>query len=117
MPIISRPNIIKDIYYLFIRDSLRFKNIIIKPESFIVPAGLYGQFMSYSSSPKSIIGFLDNDISKHNKRVYGTLYYVYPFDEILKYDNFTIYIIGGLYNNEIIKQLSSYNKNIEIIIV
>lgn len=115
IPLINRPEIIEKIHKIFLNDSLRLENIIIKPNSFIIPAGLFGQFIVYSCKPENIIGFLDNDTMKHNKRVYGTSYYVYPFDEIMNHENIIIYILAGPYKDEIIKQLNSYKKKIQII--
>ena len=113
--LIRRPEISEKIYKLFKEDGNRLKNIKIKDNSFIIPAGLYGQFIIYSCNPSNIRGFLDNDRTKQNQRVYGTPYTVFSFDEILKYDNLTIYILAGPYKNELIQQINSYNKNIEII--
>ena len=92
-----------------------FFNIKIKESSFICPAGLYGQLLMYYYKDIKILGFLDNDKTKQNRRVYGSPYYVYSFDIILEYKNSTIYLLGGLYNNEIKKQINSYNINCEII--
>ena len=82
---------------------------------FISPAGAYGQMLCYVNNKLQINGFLDNDNSKKNNRVYGTPFYVFGFDELLKYNDATIYLFGGVYNNEIVKQIRSYNKNFEII--
>jgi hypothetical protein len=92
-----------------------FFNIKIKESSFICPAGLYGQLLMYYYKDVKILGFLDNDKTKQNCRVYGSPYYVYSFDKILEYKNSTIYLLAGLYNNEIKKQINSYNINCEII--
>ena len=90
-------------------------NFKIKENSFICPAGLYGQLLMYYFKDVKILGFLDNDKTKQNLRVYGTPYFVYSFDRLLELDNVTIYLIGGLYNAELIKQINDYNKNYEII--
>ena len=114
----TRPEIKENISNIFMKDSLRFKNIKCNPKSFITPAGLYGQFLAYSLNPSNssnIIGFLDNDTTKHNKRVYGTPYYVYPFSEILNHDDITIYILAGPYKNELISQIQSYKTHVTIV--
>jgi hypothetical protein len=90
-------------------------NITIKENSFVCPAGLYGQLLMYYFKDSKILGFLDNDKTKQNLRVYGTPYVVFPFDELMKHNNLTIYLMAGLYNSEIIKQIECYNKNFEII--
>lgn len=89
--------------------------INIKENSFIAPSGHFGQLIHTLCNPASLIGFLDNDISKQYHRVYGTPYMVYPFSKLLDYENANVYIYAGPYNNEIIKQLSNYKVNIHII--
>ncbi len=90
-------------------------NVSIKENSFICPAGLYGQLLMYYFKDSKILGVLDNDKAKQNLRVYGTPYFVFPFDELLRHNNITVYLMAGLYNKEIITQIKSYNKNFEII--
>ena len=91
--------------------------ISIPENSFIAPGGHMGQLVYCISKPNKILGFLDNDISKHYKRNYGTPYFIYPFDKIKDYNSLiNIYIYAGPYLNEIIKQLEEYN-NINIIIL
>lgn len=115
LSLVKRPEIVKDIYTLFVNDSLRFSNIQIQPYSFILPAGLFGQFVIHACSPKNIIGFIDNDSTKHNKRVYGTPYNVYPFEELKRYNMCTIYILAGPYKEELIHQIHQYNNTCKII--
>lgn len=69
----------------------RFEKIQIYPNSFIVPAGLYRQFMCTICKPDKLLGFLDNDKTKQNHRVYGTNFLVYSFDK-LKEINHKVYI-------------------------
>lgn len=88
----------------------------------IVPGGHFGQLLYYYLSPEirnKVHFFLDNDPTKQNKRVYGTPVLVKSFD-YLKNNiiNFSIILYGGPYNEELIKQLKTYNieeKNIYII--
>ena len=85
---------------------------------FIVPAGLYGQIIHYFLSDKlksQLYGFLDNDPSKINKRLYGTPYSIFKMDKVKDYDFITIMIFNGPYTNEIKEQLNSYNKNIRYV--
>jgi hypothetical protein len=86
------------------------KNIDIKENSFIVPGGYLGQIIYTINRPKSILGFLDNDISKQNKRLYGTPYYMYSFDKLKEYNQLiNLYVFAGPYINEICNQLKNYN--------
>jgi hypothetical protein len=96
----------------FIDYKNRFEKIKIKENSFIVPAGLFGQFIYIMCKPDRILGFLDNDISKQNHRVYGTKNMVYSFDKLKETNDIVyIYIYASVYNYEIIDQINSYNKN------
>jgi hypothetical protein len=96
----------------------RFKKYNIPPNSFIVPGGHMGQLVYSIAKPESILGYLDNDKSKHNKRQYGTPNYIYPFDilDTYKGQEINVFIYAGPYTDEIIKQLSLYNNiNIQLL--
>lgn len=95
-------------------ENINFKSINIKPNSFIIPAGLYGQLLYYYKQP-NILGFIDNDKTKQNHRVYGTPHYVYDFNILLNNKNATIYLLAGHYNSELKKQIQSFNMDLEII--
>lgn len=110
----NKSAIAEKIKNLFDEDAGRLKNIKIKENSFIMPAGLFGQFLYYICSPK-ILGFIDNDITKQNKRVYGTPYFVYSLENAVNLNPTAIYILAGPYKTEIVHQINSTNKNIEII--
>lgn len=112
-----RPDIENSLYNLFLNEISRLSNITIKPNSFIVPAGIYGQFTIYCCKPENILGFLDNDISKQGRRVYGTPYFTYGFDELTKYSNVTIYVWNGQYTSELINQIKLYPIKYEINII
>jgi hypothetical protein len=87
---------------------------------FIVPAGLYGQIIYYFLNPeykKNLLGFLDNDPSKINRRLYGTQSFIYKMDEIKKYETITIILYNGPYTKEIMTQLDGYNKKIRYILL
>lgn len=114
---LHRTEISEKIYTLWTNDTHRLTNINIQPGSFICPGGLFGQLLVYYAKPTHIRGFLDNDTSKQNLRVYGTPYYVFPFSELSNYTTtpVTIYILAGPYSNEIKKQILSYNSEIAVI--
>jgi len=95
---------------------LSIKRVVIEHPCFICPAGHYGQKIFYYLQHyyKSIIGFIDNDLSKQGKRVYGTHAFVYSPDILIKYKDSTIHIImyAGPYTNEIKEQLNLLHKSI-----
>ena len=87
----------------------RLTRYTMDENSFIVPGGHMGQLIYTINKPEKIIGFLDNDTSKHNKRVYGTPYFVYPFSKLKEYNQpINVFVYAGPYVNEIVEQLSEY---------
>lgn len=102
---------------LFLNETSRLSSIVIKPDSFICPAGSNGQFVIYSCKLSRILGFLDNDVLKQNTRMYGSSHFVFGFDELLKHETATIYIWNCQYTSEIIKQIKTYPTKTEIIII
>ena len=95
---------------LLVRNTI--SNIKIKPYSFIAPAGHFGQLVYTLCKPDSLLGFLDNDTSKQNHRVYGTPYMVYSYSKLKDYKDVIVYVYGGPYSNEIVRQLESFGVTI-----
>ena len=110
-----RPEIPEQMLNIYTNEKERLSKIVIKENSFIAPAGLYGQLLHYFSKPDTLLGFLDNDTAKQGVRVYGTPYYVFPFDSLKNHKRITIYLWGGPYKEELLKQLQTYNISVEII--
>lgn len=103
--------------YIQKRDEI-FQTIKIPSKFFLVPSGHFGQFMytKLQMHKNSMLGFLDNDVSKIGKRLYGTHLYVYPMSEIQKYQGgISVLIHAGPYFSEIKNQLLEYNPSLEII--
>ena len=99
------------------RDS-SYKDISLDQPTFIVPGGHFGQLIYFylRNQKDKIIGFLDNDLTKRNKRVYGTDKYVYSMSEVTnKTGKVSILLNAGPYVQEIKSQLLSYNPSIEFI--
>ena len=96
------------------------KFIINKP-CFICPGGHYGQKVYYYLKKYSnyIMGFIDNDPSKHNTRIYGTSACVYSPDILASYKNTRISILlyAGPYTAEIKNQLNMIHPSIEYIML
>jgi hypothetical protein len=113
----SRDYIIEKVLSIYMNMTKRFSKYIIKNNSFIIPSGHMGQLVYTMAKPGSILGFLDNDPMKQNKRLYGTPYKAYPISKLNEFkDNINIYIYAGPYLNEILKQLEQY-KNVTIYII
>lgn len=96
-------------------------NIKLEEKYYIIPASFSGQLIYYNLCDKykrNILGFLDNDKGKKDKRFYGTNSYIYSMEKVKEYnDNLTILIHNGAYINEIIEQLSMYKSNINFIVI
>ena len=116
-PIPDRSSITDRLYESIVRYSDRIRQTPILPGSFIIPAGLIGQLIVYLNKPEEVTGFLDNDTSKQNIRVYGTPWLVYGFDELLKRSSATIYIMAGPYQKELLQQIESYKKDFKVIVL
>ena len=112
-PKLTLLNISEKAYKLYSQLNYKFP-VCIKPNSFVIPAGSFGQNLYYCTKAK-ILGFIDNDTSKQNHRVYGTPYNVYSIDILMNYSDITIYLVAGHYNTELKKQIQSLEKNFEII--
>ena len=89
-------------------------NTTIQPHSFIAPGGHFGQLIYTLCKPEHILGFLDNDVSKQGRRIYGTPFYTFSFDILNKYvsDPVNVYVYAGPYTAEVIAQLHKYSVNI-----
>ena len=94
----------------------RLSTIELKNPTFIIPSGHFGSVIyNYLKDKTKVIGFLDNDISKQNKYLYGTNVLTYPMEYISKFNNIDIILHAGPYSDEIRQQLLSYNTNINLI--
>lgn len=101
--------------------ALTAKNISLDKPFFVIPACFSGQLIYYNLQEKyksNCLGFLDNDTTKTNKRIYGTSHRVYRMEEVLKHEGpLTIVIHRGAYLDEILKQLRVYKPDIEFFYV
>jgi hypothetical protein len=95
------------------------KNIVIDNACFICPGGHYGQKIYYylQHYHKNIIGFIDNDLSKQGKRVYGTSGHVFSPHILTSYNDKPVYVIlyAGPYTGEIKRQLNTLHNSITYI--
>jgi 2-polyprenyl-3-methyl-5-hydroxy-6-metoxy-1,4-benzoquinol methylase len=96
----------------------KIKTIDINKPFFICPSGVYGKMVYYylnENTQKNIIGFLDSDSRKINKRLSGTNCKIFNKTHIKSFEQVTILIISERYKVEIICELKNYNDNIEYI--
>lgn len=98
-----------------------FKSVHLEDPTYIVPAGHYGQLIYFflREQKDKILGFLDNDITKVGKRLYGTDKYVYPMTHLQNKSThrITVLLNAGPYVEEIKSQLITYNPCISFVCV
>jgi hypothetical protein len=105
-----------------IKQKIFYKNVIekikyinINKPFYICPSGFYGQFVYFNlndKSKKNLLGFLDDDKFKINKRLNGTNLKIYEKSVVKKKKNFNILISSFKHTNEIKNELLAYNNNI-----
>lgn len=89
----------------------KMANIDISGPCFICPGGHYGQKIYYylKSRARNIVGFIDNDVTKQGKRVYGTKCITYAPSILSAYGGKSVQILlyAGPYTEELKAQLSN----------
>ncbi|EKB3570495.1 methyltransferase domain-containing protein [Campylobacter jejuni] len=84
---------------------------------YLFGAHIFSQYLIYRGlNTDSICGILDNNINKHNKRLYGTNLQVYSPNILAnRKDKVLVILNAGIYNDEIKYNLSKINRFIDII--
>jgi hypothetical protein len=101
----------------YINKAKTIQELEIPVNTIICPSGFFGQYLYYFIKNKdNIIGFIDNNVERQNKKLYGTGKIVYSPKEI-DYTNKTILLCDTYYNNEIIAGLKKICPTANIIIV
>lgn len=102
---------------IYIDKILYYQNIEVPVNSYIIPSGIYGQFLYYFLKNKeNIIGFIDNEPQRHNNKLYATNKYVNsPLN--IDYKNSTIIVCDCPYKTEIINGLEKINSNINFLLI
>ena len=106
----------KSIYDHFNMKKINIERIHLEGPIYIMPSFYIGQILyHYLINKENILGFLDNDINKCNKRLYGTPCMVYSPDIIKNLKNISIIVAITPYYNEMYSQLMKLNNTINII--
>jgi len=112
-------NPIQQIQTIFLEYENKIKNIMITEPCFICPAGHYGQKIYYylKNFHSLILGFLDNDVSKQGKRMYGTSKMVFSIESIKEcYDTpICVILYAGPYTAELKLQMDLLHRYIRYI--
>jgi hypothetical protein len=99
----------------FIKRANILEKVKLEGNIFVAPAGPYGQMVSYYTKYNNIIGFLDNDVNKQGKRVYGTPFTTLPFHVLEGLDRPKVLIYARHHSEELSKQIKSINQSADII--
>lgn len=105
----------KELFDHFNLRPLKIKQFNLNKKFYIMPSTTYGQVIYYFLNNKeNVIGFIDNDPDKLNKRTYGTPLLTYLPSILSSNECNDILIIKTLYFNEMYDQIKNINKNITI---
>jgi len=104
---------------IFYEESIKnIKKININKPFYICPSGFYGQFIYFhlnDETKENLLGFLDGDKFKINKRLGGTKLHIFEKNIIADKNEINVLISSSKHTNEIRDELLSYNKNITFI--
>ena len=83
----------------------------------ICPSGIYGQYLYYFIKDKeNIVGFIDNDKQRHNKKLYGTGKPVFAPKDV-DFTVTSVLLCDSYYNSEIIAGLKALCATVQITLV
>jgi hypothetical protein len=101
----------------YVNNTKTLSEIDIPPNSFICPAGIYGQYFYYFLKKKeNVVGFIDNNTKRHNKKLYGTDKLVYS-PLTLDFSCATIIVCDCPYKDEIVAGLNRIYPTVRIMYV
>lgn len=109
------------LYELYVGKVGRLHSLTIPPGTYICPSGLYGQYLYYfmnKAARANVIGFLDNNMARHEVLLYGTDKLVYHPDKVsLSKDN-TIIVCSCPYTGELLEGLRArFGSEVKYIII
>lgn len=92
-------------------------NKIIKHKNvFLFGCHVFSQYLLHFGLNKNhLYGIIDNDVNKIGHKLYGYDLFTYPSSIVENLDDVAVIVQAGIYNNEIIEYLLSYNKECNII--
>ena len=108
-------NLLKILNEFYKKSMKDIENIKINEKFYICPSGFYGRYIYYylnTETKKNVIGFLDGDKFKINKRLYGTPINIFAKQHIKDKNDVNILICSKKHENEIKSELEFYNKNV-----
>ena len=99
-------------------DRVKYLETIVVPKNTVIcPSGIYGQYLYYFIKDKdNILGFIDNNTQRHNKKLYGTGKTIFP-TKLIDFTSTHVLLCDSYYNNEIIAGLKALCPSVQITIV
>ena len=95
----------------------KIRIIHLDDKTYIMPSHYIGQMIyHFIENKEKILGFLDNDTNKTEKRLYGTPCLTYHPNILSTKENVHVLLINNSYQEEMISQLKSINPNMKITI-
>jgi hypothetical protein len=109
-----RPERSEEILFNFEKRRNLIEAVDIDDETYIMPAGHFGQIVYYYLKNKKIKGFIDNDSNKQNKRVYGTPLMTFSLTEV---NPKNIILYAGAYSTEIREQIRLVHPTCNVLVI
>ena len=113
-------HLINQIKLFYNNEIEKIEKIKINKPFYICPSGFYGQFIYFNLNKETklhLLGFLDSDKFKIDKRLNGTNLYNFKKDIIKNINEIYILISSVKHRYEIINELTKYNNNIIFIYI
>lgn len=102
---------------LYVDKVAALRHLNLPEKTYIMPSGIYGQFLYYFlGNKKHVFGFLDNNMSRHGKLLYGTDKRVLHPSQIDMTD-ITIAICNCPYKEEIISELQTKYPSVKLLLL
>jgi len=103
-------------HYIDLVESLNSTIDKLHSPVFLFGAHVFAQhLLHYGLDQNSVVAILDNDISKHNQRLYGTNLSVLPPEYISQIYEPIVIVHCGAYTSEISQQLKQLNQSVTIL--
>ena len=110
--LVTNINLINSQYNFYSELKNKINSLIIDSSFFICPSGLYGRFVYYylnEYTSRNVLGFLDGDTKKINKRLCGTKCKTFNKEYIKNIINPVVLIVSNKHKTELRDELLVFN--------
>jgi hypothetical protein len=102
---------------IYIAKVASISRLVLPEKTYIMPSGIYGQFLYYFLEQKShVLGFLDNNLARHGQTLYGTNKNVYHPSKVDLTDC-VIAICQCPYTSEIVSELQTKYPDVKLLLL